>query len=113
MVNVLVHAANAILVWMVLRRLQIPGAWWTGLIFAIHPVNVATAAWISEQKNTLSMLFYLVSVFLYLRFDEENRWSWYGLSLAAFLLALLCKSAVVMLPVVLLGCVWCRRAHWQ
>src|SRR5712675_1423474 len=79
-VNVLLHSVNAILVWMVLRRLQIPGAWLAGLVFALHPVNVATAAWISEQKNTLSMLFYLAAILLFVRFNSENSGSWYGLS---------------------------------
>lgn len=114
-VNILLHAANAILVWLILQRLHIPGALLAGLIFAIHPINVATAAWVTEQKNTLSMLFFAVTILLYLEFDNEHRWHLYALALITFLLALLAKTAVVMLPIALLGCVWWlhRRLRWK
>lgn len=113
LINVLLHAVNAVLLWLILRHLKIPGAWVAGLVFALHPVNVATVAWISEQKNTLSMLFYAVAILSYLKFDEKGGWRWYGLSAGTFLLALFSKSAVVVLPVVLLGCVWWLRGRLQ
>ena len=110
-VNILLQIANALLVWRLLKQLNIPGAWLAGLIFGIHPVHVASVAWISELKNLLAMLFALLSVLFFLKLDNQrlrNSVTAYSASLVFFALALLSKTQVVFLPFVLLLCAWWR-----
>src|SRR5580704_8489868 len=75
--NVLLHASSACLVVLIMRRLSLPGAWLAGFIFALHPVCVEAVAWISEQKSTLSTVFYLGAALAYLHFDRTRRRSTY------------------------------------
>ena len=71
--NLLLHAVEALLVWIILRKFSIPGAFLAALIFAVHPVNVESAAWISQRKNMLSMLFFLLSILWYLKAENSRQ----------------------------------------
>src|SRR6266404_3730870 len=112
--NILLQSASALLVWGVLRRLEIPGAWLAGLIFGIHPVHAESVAWISELKNVLSMFFFLVSLLCFFEVWRKRVFSGsvaYVASLFFFLLALLSKTQVVFLPILLLLCAWWRQSR--
>ena len=108
-VNVLLHAGAAVLLWRVLRQLRVPGAWLGAMLFAVHPVATLSAAWITEGKNTLSLALYLLALWVFLDYDERGGKGRYVLSLLFFLLALLAKGSVVVLPFALLLCAWWRR----
>ena len=109
--NVLLHAGSGSLLWLLLRRLSVPGAWLAALLFIVHPVCAESVAWISEQKNTLSTFFYLAAALTYLRFDGQRRRTDYGLALACFVMALLCKTVAATLPGALLVVFWWRRGR--
>jgi len=110
-VNILLHGIAAVLTWRVLLVLRIPGAWAVALIFAVHPVCVASVAWISELKNTLSQVLFLLTLLTYLWFDANERTSTYLWAVVWFCLALLAKPSVVPLPAVLLLYSWWQRGE--
>ena len=133
--NVLLHAINAILVWQLLRRLNVTGAWLGAAFFALHPVCVESVAWISERKNTLSGFFFLWALFAAIEFwlpvsneareearpiaaDQHSKFGprkFYWLALALYLCALWSKTAIAGLPGVILLLVWWKRGwvRWK
>jgi Flp pilus assembly protein TadD len=132
-VNLLLHIGCVVLVLKILRFLRIPGAELAAIIFALHPVNVETVAWISERKSTLSGFFGLAATFWYLKFDDRRSresyaasdggletavpWKFnasgskrtYAFAIGLFLLGLLSKTAIVTLPLAWLAILWWKR----
>ena len=129
-VNLLLHIGCAVLVLKILRFLRVPGAELAAIIFALHPINVETVAWIAERKNTLSGIFALAATLFYLKFDESRSrgekdgppafamlrrgkqgrgYRSYALAIGLFLLGLLSKTAIVTLPLAWLVIFWWKR----
>ena len=111
LINILLHALSAFLLLKILRQLNVPGAWLGAALFALHPVQVESVAWISELKNALSGAFCLAAALTYLRFDQTRRRSSYFIALAFFLLGLLSKTAIAPLPVALAIVLWWNRGR--
>ena len=117
------HVASAVLIWTILEELAIPGALLAAILFTVHPVNVEAVAWMSQQKTTLSLVFFLAAIWCWLKGEAAegerrgtrdetggrfwNRWEWS--SLVAFLLAGLSKGSAAVLPGILLLVGWWRR----
>ncbi len=124
-VNLLLHAATALLAWRLLARLAVPGAWLGAALFAVHPVCVESVAWVTERKNVLSCALALGSMLAYLHFSppeladarasaqaasaSRGRWLWYALALVLYLGALASKTVTASLPAVLLVIYWWKR----
>ncbi len=108
--NVLLHAINGVLLFLILRGMT--GALWrsacVAALFALHPLRVESVAWVSERKDVLSTLFWMLSVWAYVRYAENlevrnsRRKTFYGLSLVFFVFGLMSKPMLITLPFVLL-----------
>lgn len=111
-VNLLLHVGNAFLVWAVLARLGVPGSWLAAAIFALHPVQVESVAWITERKNVLMGFFFLLTLVAWIAFvDERTRRSriFYCLALIFFVLALSAKATACTLPAALFLILWLQK----
>ncbi len=125
--NLILHITDALLIWAVLSALEVPYAFVAALLFAVHPVNVQSVAWIAQRKNLLSLLFSLLSLLSYLRSkpvpntqkaagsqsSESATGSvwWYALSVFSFVLAMLSKGSVAVFPLLLLLIVWWQQGR--
>jgi tetratricopeptide (TPR) repeat protein len=115
--NVLLHVANGVLLLVILARMT--GAVWRSALvaafFALHPLHVESVAWVSERKDVLSMLFFVLTLAAYVRYARFGGWKSYLLVVALFAGGLMSKPMLVTLPVVLwlLDC-WPlkRQARW-
>ncbi len=116
--NVLFHLINSILSFVVFRKLT--GSFWksaiVAAIFAVHPAHVESVAWVSERKDVLSTMFWLLTMFAYFRWNEEGsslRSPYYYAAILLFALGLMAKPMLVTLPFVLLLCDFWALERWN
>ena len=120
-VSVLLHLAGALVLWRLFVVMRMPGAWLGAVIFAVHPVAVESVAWVSELKNTLSLPLFLLAAINYIHFDNlmatgeamdsPRAARRYVMAVVFYLLAMLAKTSVVTLPVLILFYVWWKRGR--
>ncbi len=120
LINMIIHACGALILWRILDRLGLRAAWLAALLWAIHPVQVESVAWIVERKNTLSGAFYFLAAWSYLRFeriekdgnpsdDSRPHWLFYALTILFFVAGLLSKTVICTLPAALGLILWWKR----
>jgi tetratricopeptide (TPR) repeat protein len=115
-VNIALHAINALLVWRLLRRLNLPGSWLGAAIWALHPVQVESVAWVTELKNVLMCFFFLLALLAWISFvEEKQKGIFYGLTLLFFVLALFSKTTACTLPAALWLIFWLKGVpvNWR
>ena len=107
--NVLLHAANAVLLFLLLRRMT--GAWWRSVfvaaVFAVHPLDAESVAWVAQCKNVLSTFFWLLTMGAYVGYVCKPGWQRYGLVVVCYVMGLMSKPMLVTLPFVL-----CLLDYW-
>src|SRR5256886_6964457 len=111
LLNILLHAGCALLLFKILEQLGVPGAWLTAAVFALHPVQVESVAWLVELKNTLSGFLFFSAVLVYLRFDQSRDKSFYSLALVLFFLGLTVKTILAVFPLAILITFWWKRGR--
>lgn len=104
LVNALLHAANAAIFFFVLRRFSLPQwpAAAAAAVFALHPLRIESVAWVTERKDVLSALFWLLAMWAYVSYAESPGARRYAMVALYFVLGLMSKPMVVTLPVALL-----------
>lgn len=107
-VNAALHACSALLIYLLVLRLGFGGAALAALLFALHPVQMESVAWISELKNVLSTFFFLLALLGWLEYEDRGGRRWYAGAAALFLLALLSKTTTCVFPAVVLLLRWMR-----
>jgi len=119
LVTIAAHATSSVLLWRVLEHLKVRNAWFGAALWALHPVQVESVAWITELKNTQSCVFYLMAGMFFLKWlaareSGSSRAGWnYAIAIVAATFAILSKTSTVMLPVVLGLCWWWKDARWR
>jgi len=109
--NLALHLVSSLLVWRLLSKFGLRLAWLGGLLFAVHPVQVESVAWISEFKNTLSLPPFLLAMCAWVDYEEHHRPKDYGLALGLFLAAMLGKITMAPFPVIMLLYAWWKRGR--
>jgi tetratricopeptide (TPR) repeat protein len=118
LVSVLVQAGCAVLLWHVLMALRVRGAWLGAALWALHPVQAESVAWITELKNTQSGFFYLMAILFFIKWRSPNPGAkrpntYYAMALVCAVMAMLSKASTLVLPAVMGLCAWRVEGRWR